>query len=113
MEVIQLNMYNFHKINREKNNTVTFKNEHFFRGNEAGFGKIKRKRKVDNRNKMPELLEENLRFVQRHPSLDVGSRSLLSMLLNFKFSCYFEVRKLTDLVLKVAEELKGVKLKRA
>lgn len=45
--------------------------------------------------------------------MDVGARSLLSMLLSFKYNCYFEVRKLTELIMKVAEELKGVKLKRA
>lgn len=106
-------MYGFHKINREKNNSVNFKNEHFYRGNEANFSRVKRKKKVDPRNKMPDLLEDNLRFVQRHPALDSGMRSLLTMLLNFKYNCYFEVRKVTELVLKVAEELKGVKLKRA
>jgi hypothetical protein len=35
------------------------------------------------------------------------------MLLNFKYSCYFEVRRLASSVLNIANELKGVKLKRA
>lgn len=31
--VRQLNMYNFHKVCREKNNTINFKNDLFYKGN--------------------------------------------------------------------------------
>ena len=38
-------MYNFHKVCRQ-NNTVSFRNDVFFRGNEPNFHQIKRKKKA-------------------------------------------------------------------
>lgn len=106
-------MYSFHKVCREKNNTVNFKNEFFFRGNEASFGRIKRKKKLDSKNRLPDLLEENIRFIEESPALDQNTKALVVSLFNFKNSCYHEVRRLTGMVLKVAGELKGAKMKRA
>jgi hypothetical protein len=56
-------MYNFRKICREKNNTINFKNEYFFKGNEVNYDKIKRKKKIDNSVVMPSLLDENINFI--------------------------------------------------
>ena len=44
--VRQLNMYNFHKVCREKNNTINFKHDLFYKGNEHNYFKIKRKKKI-------------------------------------------------------------------
>lgn len=77
-------MYNFYKVCRQKNNTISFKNDIFYRGNQDNFCKIKRKKRTDYKSKPSETLQENISFITNYSGLDPMTKSILSSILDFK-----------------------------
>ena len=81
--VRQLNMYNFHKVCREKNNTINFKNDIFFKRNQVNFHKIKRKKKTQAKHDIQNS-KDQIVFVQTHPTLPSTFKDLLIKLITYK-----------------------------
>lgn len=104
-------MYNFHKVCREKNNVINFKNDLFFKGNESNFFRIKRKKKLQGRLDS-ETVEEQIGFIKGHPTLPQHFKELIIKLIAYKAEVVNHGSRIKGFFAEVNNDLKTPKFKR-